>query len=377
MSYDFALKKVCPHKVVREDVSLGLLVGDTIRFPRIPSSNSVEVFLGDTPIPRSGLFSPPSFTFSSQGPFRIVSKKSDLLKIQLNNEAPFTVELPTGVISAKDLSAYLDSKIDKLSFSSSSGKITMTGDLGVSKVCFIDPTWNDPSSFLTETARISGAYKSLGINPGRVLSSRKIFPGWKVTVDKASLTGEVVVLFDESIKNSNPILSLTYVTSANQCRRCHGTRIEYDYSIVGGSYETVSGTDLLLQEFDKFMFTDKGSHWRWSWLGSSLQSRIGGKGSTSRGSASSFITMDVTQAFKIYQNIKSQQDNILSQRVSDEEYPLDMKNLKVSEDPNDPTIVNFSVDIISRSRNPITLVRVVETPDKFYLPGSAAPFSKR
>src|SRR5690606_28519206 len=105
----------------------------------------------------------------------------------------------------------------------------------------------------------------------------------------------------------------------------HGTQLEFDYSIVDGTYETVKNTDLLAQEFDKFLHTEIGSHWKWNWLGSSLHSRIGGKGNMGITSATSLLNIDVSQAFKTYQNIKEKQDTgFPQQRVSDAEYPLEL-----------------------------------------------------
>jgi hypothetical protein len=143
--------------------------------------------------------------------------------------------------------------------------------------------------------------------------------------------------------------------------------MEFDYSIVNNSYERVSDADLLAQEFDKFLFTKLGSHWKWPWLGSRVMDRVGGKGSSAQVTASSMLTLDVGRAFSVYQNIKSQQSQNFTQDVTDAEYPLTIKSVNVSTLPNDPTVALMNIVIICRSAQPIALRRIVGNPNPYMI----------
>jgi hypothetical protein len=188
----------------------------------------------------------------------------------------------------------------------------------------------------------------------------------------------LIIQFESPLFNDNPLVQLSYVTSVVDCRRCHGTQIEYDYNIIDNTYETVKDADLLGQEFDKFLFTNIGSHWKWNWLGSGLMNRIGSKGSTAAVSINSLITVDVAQAFRLYQNIKSQQDSRFPfQNVSDAEYPLSLGGINIQVPDQDPTIAFVTTTIVSRSMVPITLKRIVGNPNPFFLTGNSQSFLQR
>jgi hypothetical protein len=136
--------------------------------------------------------------------------------------------------------------------------------------------------------------------------------------------------------------------------------------VVNGGYESVDGADLLLQEFDKYLFTRAGSHFKWPWLGTRLMDRVGGKGSASGLSPAAFIQVDINQAFRTYQDVKTQQDRGL-QPVSDAEYPHGIGGVQVQSPSDDPTVAVVTVTITARTREPIVLKRVVGNPDPFTL----------
>jgi hypothetical protein len=146
--------------------------------------------------------------------------------------------------------------------------------------------------------------------------------------------------------------------------------LEFDYRVLDGTYEIVTDLDLLSQEFDKFIFTKIGSHFKWGWLGSSIVNRIGGKGNIGGVSMNSLITMDINQAFQTYQNIKMQQDQRFRfQQVSDAEFPYSLAGINVEISPNDPTVAIVTSTIVSRSRDPITFKRLVGNPNPYSLKG--------
>jgi hypothetical protein len=80
------------------------------------------------------------------------------------------------------------------------------------------------------------------------------------------------------------------------------------------------------------------------------------------------ISMDISQAFAVYQNIKMQQSqNSPVQQVSDEEYPMSIQSMNVSTMPDDPTVALVGIVIKCRSMEPITIKRIIGNPSSYQL----------
>lgn len=383
MSFDFALEKPCTHEVKLESVSIAPDTTDTIRFPRPPSTSLVTLFMDGVQVPQSGLVSVPSLPFSRQEPYRIVSGKSDLLYVKVGaSGAPRIVQLLTGnAVRAADLARDLALKVPDLSFAAQGGRVVVSSPSPSSAPVFSfpDPRWTDRTSSLPRTLRILGGLGQVGIVPGRVASGRQICPGWDLVQDPSTpISGIPQLVFREPIRNAEPVFHVGYFTDASNCRRCHGSRIEFDYNVLNGGYETVDGADLLSQEFDKFLFTRAASHFKWPWLGSRLIDRIGGKSITASSTASAMITVDISSSFKTYQSIKTQQDQQFPfQRVSDAEFPLSIGEIVVKNPPGDPTVAVVVVTVTTRSRDSVLLKRVVGVPNPFTLAAGGKSLSLR
>lgn len=372
MSYDFFTSKICTHGVAQEKIILNANDRQSAQFLKPPSNNRINVRVDGEIVPQSGLFSYPEITFSRPEPYRIKKGVNDLLLLSMGFDPPVFVELISGSLKATDLSRYLQNKYPNLYVYIKNGHISIRSRTRgkFTAFQFHNPVWTDSTSSLPTTERVLAAYKTLGILPGRAATGKKIFPGWSVRLLPTDpLQREKILLFNESLRNENPLIEVSYVTNELFCRRCHGTRTEFDYVIENNSYATVMNTDLLSQEFDKFLFTKIGSHWKWNWLGSGLIERIGGKGSTNQSTVNSMITVDISQAFSTYQNIKQQQDSRTpQQRVSDAEYPSQIVSIDVK-GTDDPTIAIVTTTIASRSRIPVPLTRVIGNPNPFTLQG--------
>ena len=378
MSYDFALEKPCPHQVLFEIVSLDSAYQQTIRFQKPPFGQNVTLYVNGLIVPPNGLYSTASLPFSNPEPYRIVQGQSDMLYFQMGQQTPIFVQLNPGFsVSASDLAQDINNKLPGLSVAVANNRViigTLTPINGRA-FTFVDPRWTDKTSSLPTTARVLGAYNSLGIIPGRVVSGYQLFPGWSLVQDPQSpLTTDLIIQLNTPLRNNQPILQANYFTTASNCRRCFGTRIEFDYNILNNTYETVANADLLAQEFDKFLLTALGSHWKWPWLGSNLINRIGGKGTTGQTSASAMLASDVSTAFAVYQSVKQQQDaNFPFQMVTDAEYPLAVQNVSAQSAQNDPTTFIVSAQIVSRSQQPVTLTRVIGQPNPLSILSGHAP----
>lgn len=372
MSFDFATAKICPHEIFFENIEL-LSDNRTAKFQRPPSSKRVEVYVNNQKVPNVGLFSFASITTLQSGPYKIKSGVNDLLDINIGFTTTRRIQLIPGTISTDDLIRFLKIQIPELSITSVGKRIQFSSRLRSKSTEFFfpDPRWTDKTSSLTSTLQVIGALKELGIIPGRHVTGHCLYPGWYVDVDPISPDGQdKILVFTSPLKNNSPLIQVNYVTQAGNCRRCRGTSLEFDYSVKDGGYEIVQNTDLLAQEFDKFVFTDIGSHWKWNWLGSAISSRIGGKGDTGKVTVNALLNADMSQAFKTYQNIKQQQDTKFpQQQVTDAEYPHSLSSLNVRIDPNDPTTAIIDTVINSRSDEPVALERQIGNPNPVQLLG--------
>ncbi len=379
MSYDFALQKRCSHEILFEQAEIDAPSGRVFFQKQPANAQSVNVYVDGVQIPSSGLYSFAELPFRNSEPYRIQAGVNDVLYLGIGNNVPRFVQLLTGPnLKAAELAADLQRKVPELSISVANNRVVFRSRTRYDGAAFQfpDPRWTDRIQSSTMTARVLNAYKHVGIVPGRVSSGRKILPGWSFIQDLDSpITTDRAIQFDSPLSNSNPLIQISYTTIAQLCRRCFGSRIEFDYSIVDGTYETIRDTDLLAQEFDKFLFTRLGSHWKWSWIGSRLIDRVGGKANATRSVGPALISIDISQAYKVYQNIKNQQEQRFPfQNVSDAEMPSSLDSIDVQNLPDDPTTAIVSISIRNRSRVPVPLQRVLGEVSPFTLfDGSGGP----
>ena len=370
MSYDFYIEKVCNHKIVDEIAQIDPETRTFFAFAKPPSANTVTIKIDGELVPPQGLYTKAEVIFNKSEPYRITANKNDLILFKYGNSPVQTIKLPPGnAVSAKTLARFLLDYAPDLDWKVENHRVVVSSPTPTRGILFSfpDPTWTDKTSSLISTSRILGAYKTLGISPGRAGNGRKIMPGYIIDLNPAAFVEEYIVTFEYTIKNYAPVILVSYQTQAKYCNRCFGSRKENDYTISLGSYETVRDTDLLKQELNKYIFTIKGSHWKWPWMGSTLLQRIGSKASVTNGLTSSFISLDVTNAFNTYQNIKRQQDvNFPSQNVTDAEYPYSLASFNVAT-YDDPTVYYGVFNIMSRSRQPITLTKQLNVPDPVQL----------
>ena len=373
MSFDFFTGHICPHKVAFEKLELNSGDRRTAPFLKPPSSRRVEVWVSGEQVPSTGLFSYAELPFSRPDPYRIKSGVNDLLLLSVDSQPPRLVQLISGTVRASDLARFLQKEFPNLYVHVARNRVVVRSLERGRRTAFQfhDPRWTDRTESLPSTARILAAYRLLGITPGAAATGRMLFPGWAVENVPTDPTQRGRRLaFNDLLKNDMPLIEVSYVTDKSDCRRCHGTQIEFDYQVENNAYIEIRDTDLLAQEFDKFLFTKIGSHWKWGWLGSGLIDRIGGKGTTGTVTVNSMITVDVSQAFSTYSNIKRQQDSRFpQQRVSDAEYPQQLANVDVRVSPDDPTVAIVVTTISSRSSVPVELKRIVGNPNPLTLRG--------
>ena len=370
MSFDFATGAVCSHQVKFEAVLIDQTSRAFAPFPKPPNTAGVSVYVDRVPVPSGGLWSRAELPFSNPEPYRVHRGQNDLLLMSVGFDAPRLLQLTPGPnVSAFDMAIGLQRQLPDFLIEARSKRVVISTRNPVrgTGFQFHDPQWTDRSRSLPTTGRILSAYSEVGIIPGRAATGKRLFPGWSVQRDPTSpIVQDRRLVFDDPLPNADPLIELNYATAAPYCRRCFGTKVEYDYSVENGTYATVQNTDLLSQEFEKFLFTRIGSHWKWNWLGSGLVDRIGGKGSTGSVNASALIAVDVSQAFATYQSLKTKQEaSFPQQRITDGEFPLQLDSVDVQMLPEDPTVAVVTTVIVSRSQVDIPLQRVVGNPSPF------------
>ncbi len=378
MSYDFALTQLCAHQVLFEDADYDAARG-IVHFTRQPSSANVVLWINGISIPPSGLYNFAELPFSTQEPYRIAHGVNDLIYVGIGQDIPRFIQLLTGPnLKAVDVAQDLQRKLPSLSVTVQNRRVIIKSRTVVNGAAFQfpDPRWTDKTSSSPYTVRTMNAFSYLGINPGRVASGRKLYPGWFITNDPDSpISTDKAIQFTSVFPNASPFVQVSYAVSAGNCPRCFGSKIEFDYNVINGTYERVSDTDLLSQEFGKYLFTKLGSSWKWTWLGSNLVNRIGSKANGSDMSASAMIQVDINQAFRVYQDIKSQQNQRYPfQKISDAEYPYSLDSVSVNTPSDDPTTAVVNIVILSRSRQPVPLQRIIGTPSPFTLIGGNGNF---
>jgi hypothetical protein len=374
MSYDFATLKVCSHQIVDEIVTLESGTSIFFRLSRtLANTEEVTIKIDDITIPKSGLYSYATVPCSKPGPYRIMSGVNDLLQYKIGNDSTLRTMVlnPGNSISASDMAFDIASKSDSsLTTLVKNNRVVLSSPTPVNgKHIYIpDPRIenSDPSVVLPTTERALRTLNTLGISIGRVGSGSLVYPGWEIIKNRYSPLGETIIQFSWPILNYSPIITASYITLAQNCGRCLGSKVEYDYNISGKSLETVRNTDLLLQESDKFMFTELGSHFKWPWLGSKIASRVGSKANPGNLSSSALVSVDINSSFSTYQNIKRQQATLFPyQNVTDSEFPAALVSATTESSPTDPTIVLANLVISSASTEYVPVTRVVTLPDPF------------
>lgn len=363
MSYDRLLDQVCTHEVVEEALFFDT-DRQTVR-PLRPIAATASVRLrinGLINAPSPGSYIPAQATGLKGGPFNIQGGVNDRLVFQISNGSFQTVTLPSGKqLSAAAIADVLNASTMDAIFSSTAKRQLR---LKSSKV--------GPGTTIFIRADGSTAATTLGLATNRSWRGQTISPGWSIISDPHTLSDRPVrlVVFDEPLKGFQDYVELNYATVQQECRRCGGLGIENDWRYAGqGSLITVQNENLLLQELLKITYTVRGSNPFNLWYGTDIVDTIGRKLSAT-GLVQNMIVSDINEAFRRWQSIKKQQEEVVGQQVSDEEYPFRLLNVTLQQSDQDPTIIFVSATVQNRSNKPIQIERGVRTPIPLDLLGS-------
>ncbi len=363
MSFDRQLNQVCPHYVVEE---ARFLSNDriTVRPARpIASVTSVRVRVDSLiEVPSFGYHIPAKVAGSKVGPFTIRSGINDRLVLSVDGQPLQTLMLPSGSkVSSRQIAESLNLSAQGVSFSvTASNRISLESrTVGKGSTLVLDPT--------------STLAASLGLGVSRVWRGKTVFPGWSLIKDPNTLNDRPakLVVFDVPLLGFREFVELNYATVRQECRRCGGLGVENDWTYTtSGDLLTVRDENLLIQEFQKICYTVQGSNPFHAWYGTSIIDSIGRKLSNS-GIVQNFIVSDIYEAFRRWQAIKRQQEEVVGQMVTDGEYPFKLLEVHLEQSQEDPTIVFVTASLQSRSfREPILIERALRLPQPLDILGS-------
>jgi len=366
MSFDYSLGKPCDHFVYQELLGVDYQTRTRVNMPKALANNKIKVYVDGVEIPEIGLYSEAKLYFGNPGPYRFIPNESDLLYLALGDGNPVYIQMLTGTsIRTDDVVKDLQVKIPNLKVYNESNHVIIQNGIesGLSGFRMVDPRLNGQVLTSRNAARVIGAYAQAGISPGKVINHQKVYPGWSLNRDYLTFEeNKYIIEFERSLPNKNPVVKVSYYAQTSACRRCNGSGYEYDYTVKNNTYSTSKNGDLLVQEFDKFLFTKSGSHFKWKWIGSDIQDQIGTKLITR--DSTGVLSLNIDSTFQTYSDIKAQQlGTFRFQNVTDEEYPGYVADVTISTDAQDPTLVSIIIDITDKTGKVVTVSRIVEGPN--------------
>jgi hypothetical protein len=362
MSFDRQIDQICPHIVLDEPLYVDITRQIVRPDKPIAALDSVNLRLnGLLDIPSAGVFNPISIVGTGRGPFTIKAGVNDTLVVGVN-QGPFqTVTVPASAnITATKLAGLLNFGLSGVQFNVLNGTQLQMQSASVGLAATV---WVDATSTMAAT---------LGFLTDHLYRGVDAFPGWSLVLDPNSLPQIPyrMIFFDQPLRSIGDFVELSYTTVRNQCRRCGGTGVEDDWRYgFNGDTGEVRDEALLIQEIEKIVFTVRGTNTFHTWYGSTINDTVGTK-LTFGTFVQNLIVSDITTTFNRWQSIKTQQQQVVGQYVSDKEFPYRLTSVDIQQSTQDPTVIYVTVTIQNRSTQPIQISRGLKLPQPLDLLGS-------
>lgn len=364
MSFDRQIDQVCPHLVVDETIFVDASRQIIRPVKPIATLNSVSLRLnGLLDVPSQGVMLPVQVQGLGIGPFNIVKGVNDTLVVRVNQGPVQTVQVPAAAqVPADKVAGYLNFGLTGVQFNVVNNVYLQmqSADSG-----YAATVWVDGASTIAQTIGFLMNHLYRGVN---------VNPGWSLVLDPTSLPQLPyrMIIFDTPLKSIADFAELSYNTVRTQCRRCGGTGVEDDWQYgISGDTGEVRDEALLIQEIEKIMFTLRGSNPFHTWYGTTLTDTVGKK-FTIGNFIQTLIVNDITTTFNRWQSIKTQQQQVVRQYVSDKEFPARLLGVQLQQSTQDPTVIYVNVTIQNRSTQPIQISRGLKLPQPLDLLGATA-----
>lgn len=165
------------------------------------------------------------------------------------------------------------------------------------------------------------------------------------------------LVFNRPIK-SDPLIEVSYTSPLGYCRKCFGTGLSYDYTILDdvSGFRMVTGISKLQQDCIKAILTVRGSNIFHTWAGTSIESIIGEK-------INPIVILDLKQEIgSVLNNLKrAQLEQSGYQEVTPEELLLSVDSISVAVAEYDPTLLLIEVDITSASGQSLAITQAFKS----------------
>ncbi len=362
MSYDFHLAHPCPHLTIEETVPLG---ADRVSLiPRQPIANSrLRLTANGITLPQTGLLTGATITGALSGPFRILKGSEDL--ILRNRTEELKVPLPIGSrIETSVLRTFLTKALAgatvHIQVEDQDGFLVLKDSL---------------EEGLSSRISVRGpAAQAIGFAAQYQAKGHALYPAWNFAEQPLLITTsglKVQTISSRYIRfvrpiQTNPIFRLTYTTMQAKCRRCLGTGIENDFTVLAsGSFLEVRNEDKLNQGVLKILSTLRGSNPFHPEYGTDLLRRIGLK---ALGPNINTITEDVSRALALYQRIQEIQAKYMD--VTAQERLGSVLSVTTTPSPRDPTVFEVVIVATTNANTPVVIRTVYAAPGTAALAGS-------
>lgn len=202
-------------------------------------------------------------------------------------------------------------------------------------------------------------------NGYRIDRNSTVFP-WILQQDELSLDlNKKKVVFQYEVPSDDDWAEVSYYTSPQNCRKCHGLKILYDYILSNtGKLLTVEDENKLLQDVEKAVYTILYTNIYHDWYGTEIYALIGQIRNDEYLRAR--ITKEVSTTLEQIKSLQNDQKIKIGQKVTDRESIDRLGAISVNRSEIDPTLLNVAIEIISKAGSDIKIQSLIKA-DEFNL----------
>ncbi len=199
----------------------------------------------------------------------------------------------------------------------------------------------------------------LWVNGYLVDSSNTVW-GYDLIQDPLRIDHGKKLYFRKRIKSSGDLFELSYNTTATNCRRCAGLRIEDDIFFNPlGLVVTLEEEQKLTQDMRKFVITQRASNHFHPYVGTSITELIGTKISDS-GFVEVSLTEEVVDTLENLKSLQLQQQTV--QLVTDKEFIFRVILVDVKQSKIDPSVFNILIVAVNKAGETCEIEQTISVP---------------
>ena len=181
--------------------------------------------------------------------------------------------------------------------------------------------------------------------------------GWEFVLDQNSINlNKLNIQFNNIRKSKSDIFEVSYITTYENCRKCHSFKIYDDITFSEqGRLIFVENEEKLAQDVEKITITILGSNYHHTWYGTNLMNFLGSSADPNFFGIQ--ISSDIMKAIRKLIDLQSKQQTYQSKYINNRELIGSIDYIDVSVHEFDPTRVNAKVGIISKSNELVEINR--------------------